>query len=246
MLPLLPSDPCPSSEHPSCTPALLPTLCPLAVPAPLRPLVVRMLGRASLCLLAPALLLPALLTPLQLWRQVQLATRWSPFWHTNTHLAAHCPLKAVTCVTDLKCLQAIACINTCMLDNLHAWDKVAQCAYICEMTHGYENEPLHDLLNCMLANGVLEQYPRDGPCLGGDGDAVGHVRGMEDIQGDWWVVRGVNCGAPPYPGGYDWYPCQHERFLLQVTEQSSKSWTNLTRTNTSFVVTIIGAATSAT
>ena len=36
---------------------------------------------------------------------------------------------------------------------------------------------------------------------------------MEDIQGDWWVVRGVNCGESPYPGGYDWYPCQHERFI---------------------------------
>jgi len=178
-----------------------------------------MLGKASLCLLAPTLLLPALLTPLQLWRQVQLAASWSPFWHTNTHLAAHCPLKAVTCVTDLRCLQAVACINTCMLDNLHAWDKVAQCAYLCEMTHGYENEPLHDLLNCMLANGVLEQYPQDGPCLGGDGDAVGHVTSMADIQGDWWVVFGVNCGAPPYPGGYDWYPCQHERFLLQENGQ---------------------------
>ena len=31
--------------------------------------------------------------------------------------------------------------------------------------------------------------------------------------GDWWVLYGVNCGQAPYPGGYDWYPCQHERFI---------------------------------
>ena len=68
--------------------------------------------------------------------------------------------------------------------------QVAACAYICEMTHGYENEvnssqsffstqltaylapttllliplPLfqkfHDLIHCMLDNGALEQYPQ--------------------------------------------------------------------------------------
>ena len=31
-----------------------------------------------------------------------------------------------------------------------------------------------------------------------------------------WVLWGVNCGEQPYPGGYDWYPCQHERFIQQV------------------------------
>ena len=31
--------------------------------------------------------------------------------------------------------------------------------------------------------------------------------------GDWWVLYGVNYGEAPYPGGYDWYPCQHERFI---------------------------------
>ena len=35
-------------------------------------------------------------------------------------------------------------------------------------------------------------------------------------------MRGVNCGAPPYPGGYDWYPCQHERFIQQENGQ----WVN--------------------
>jgi hypothetical protein len=39
---------------------------------------------------------------------------------------------------------------------------------------------------------------------------------MEDIAGDWWVLRGLNCGETPYPGGYDWYPCQHERFIRYI------------------------------
>ena len=38
--------------------------------------------------------------------------------------------------------------------------QVAACAYICEMTHGYENDKFHDLIHCMLDNGALEQYPQ--------------------------------------------------------------------------------------
>ena len=74
---------------------------------------------------------------------------------------------------------------------------------------------------------------QDGPCKGEDTDAVTNVQTMDDIKGDWWdadvckrglkqgsryrwVLWGVNCGEAPYPGGYDWYPCQHERFIQQV------------------------------
>ena len=44
------------------------------------------------------------------------------------------------------------------------------------------------------------------------------------IAGDWWVISGLNCGhLPSYPGGYDWYPCQHERFTYQ---EDKKQWIN--------------------
>ena len=34
------------------------------------------------------------------------------------------------------------------------------------------------------------------------------------VAGDWWVVKGVNCAQDDvWLGGYDWYPCQHERYL---------------------------------
>ena len=34
----------------------------------------------------------------------------------------------------------------------------------------------------------------------------------------------MNCGhLPSYPGGYDWYPCQHERFTYQ---EDKKQWIN--------------------
>jgi len=173
-------------------------------------------------LVVSMVVLQRLFTPLQMWRQVQLITTWNPFWHTNTCIAGNCPVLAGKCFTDYKCIQTIGCINTCMLDNLHTWDKVAACAYICEMTYGYENEAFTDLIGCMLDSQCLEQYPQDGPCIGSNEDAVQSVTKMEDIEGDWWVLRGVNCGADPYPGGYDWYPCQHERFIKQASGQ----WVN--------------------
>ena len=37
------------------------------------------------------------------------------------------------------------------------------------------------------------------------------------------MVRGLNCGqSDDYPGGYDGYPCQHERFI----KQESGQWIN--------------------
>jgi len=81
----------------------------------------------------------------------------------------------------------------------------------------------------------LPTYPDDGDCLATDADAVQNITSLDQLEGDWWVVKGINCGqvkdespfrpsgkyVPPlnptkgraYPGGYDWYPCQHERFV---------------------------------
>ena len=76
---------------------------------------------------------------------------------------------------DLACLNTLGCINGCMLENLHRWDKVAACAYICEMTAGYENEPFTDLIGCMMNQQCMEQYPQDGPCLGSNEEALQSV-----------------------------------------------------------------------
>jgi len=153
------------------------------------------------------------MTTQQIINQARVMLRYVPFWETNICLGSNCKLAAVGCFTNPKCIQTIGCINTCLLDNLHQEEKVAQCAYLCEMTYGYENKQFMDIIKCMLDNTCLREYPQDGPCIGGNSDAIQSVKKMEDIEGDWWVLRGVNCGESPYPGGYDWYPCQHERFI---------------------------------
>jgi len=167
-------------------------------------------------------ILQSVLTPLQMWRQMVMMTSWNPFWHTNICLGSNCLSELGSCVTDGQCVKTVGCVNTCMLDNLYSEEKVAACAYLCEMTHGYENTQFTDMMQCMLDNKCLTQYPEDGPCIGTNEDGLKHVKKMEDIEGDWWVLRGVNCGDSVYPGGYDWYPCQHERFI----KESNGQWIN--------------------
>ena len=88
-------------------------------------------------------------------------------------------------MTNYQCLKTVGCVNTCMLDNMDSEDKVAACAYLCEMTHGYENPEFEAMMGCMLDSGCLLQYPEDGPCVGSDSDAVQSVQTMEDIEGEF-------------------------------------------------------------
>ena len=162
------------------------------------------------------------LTPTMLWRQMVATTSWRPFWHTNTCLAGNCVAPLASCASSLQCMRTVGCVNGCILEHLYQEDKVAACAYLCEMTHGYQNTEFTDLIGCMLDSQCLEQYPEDGPCIGANKDGLQTVTKMEDIEGDWWVLRGINCGQAPYPGGYDWYPCQHERFI----KDSDGQWIN--------------------
>ena len=46
-----------------------------------------------------------------------------------------------------------------------------------------------------------------------DEDADASLTDLNQIKGDWWSIRGLNCGTnEAYPGGYDWFPCGHERW----------------------------------
>jgi len=130
-----------------------------------------------------------------------------------------CGSKIMTCLRDTKCWETIKCINKCTVDQPK--EKVASCAYICEMVEGYENEPFLDLLKCNLENNCMADYPPDGKCIGTDNDALKSVTSLEQVAGDWWMIRGVNCGHGDWPGGYDGYPCQHERFI-----QDKGQWIN--------------------
>ena len=55
-------------------------------------------------------------------------------------------------------------------------------------------------------------------------DGVQTITDLGQVQGDWWVIKGLNCGqTEEYPGGYDWFPCQHERWNL---DPETEIWQN--------------------
>ena len=90
---------------------------------------------------------------------------------------------------------------------------------------GNGNAAFIELLQCMAKHGCLPQLPEDGACLAGEVDTVQTITQLEMVAGDWWVVRGVNCGQDDlWSGGYDWYPCQHERYL----QLEDDTWINNT------------------
>jgi len=134
-----------------------------------------------------------------------------------------------SCMKTLKC--NLACTKT---DDGH--NRAPGCAYLCEMTSGYTSPHYVKMIECLgERNQCLPTYPDDGDCLAQDSDALQNLTSLDQVEGDWWVVKGINCGQVTdgtpfkpsgksvpslnptkgrnFPGGYDWYPCQHERFV---------------------------------
>ncbi len=81
------------------------------------------------------------------------------------------------------------------------------------------NEHFRTLLKCMVENDCMTKYEDDGLCLATDDQALQDITDIEQVKGDWWVLKGWNCGQDDvWRGAYDWYPCQHGRFIVDNGE----------------------------
>ena len=50
-------------------------------------------------------------------------------------------------------------------------------------------------------------------------DTTNEITTMDSIQGDWWILKGQNCGQDEiWNGGYDAYPCQKVFILLLIDD----------------------------
>lgn len=127
----------------------------------------------------------------------------------ETCLFLHCPVQVAACVLDSGCLATLTCMAECQ-----GRPDMAQCQYTCEMTLGLGNLAFKHVLECMVEHHCMDQLPDDGICLAGPEDTLQNVTQLEQVSGSWWVIRGVNCGQDEvWAGAYDWYPCQHERYI---------------------------------
>ena len=137
-------------------------------------------------------------------------------------LTYNCLDSMMTCVQDKDCKATMDCSMECQLTQPR--NKQAMCAYICELTDGYLNQKFEDLMLCMIENNCMSSYPQDGTCVAREEDGVKTITDMNQIKGDWWVIKGLNCGeSEEYPGGYDWFPCQHERWNF---DPETEVWQN--------------------
>jgi len=151
----------------------------------------------------------------------------------------YCAKEVAECITSSiggeECYKTLQCNLKCTKED-DGHNRAPGCAYLCEMTSGYKSPHYIKMIECTgERHKCLPIYPDDGECLATDADAVQNITSLDQLEGDWWVVKGINCGqvtdgspfrpggksVPPlnptqgknYPGGYDWYPCQHERFV---------------------------------
>lgn len=123
---------------------------------------------------------------------------------------AHCPGKLAVCGLNKQCRKALECNAGCQNK-----PNVDGCNLVCELTYGYGNLQYTNFLNCMVKSGCIPKSPMDGKCLATNDQAIQNLTSMSQVPGKWWIVRGLNCGQPGWPGAFDYYPCQRDEFVFE-------------------------------
>ena len=71
------------------------------------------------------------------------------------------------------------CINKCTSNE--DLNRIAACAYTCEMTFGYENQEFLEVIQCLIGHDCLVQYPDDGICYGNDLDGIQYLTNINQV-----------------------------------------------------------------
>jgi len=109
-----------------------------------------------------------------------------------------------------KCFQAVICNAKCQ-----GQPEEDGCDLICELTYGYNNTQYTNVLKCATEHKCLPINSNDGLCLANDTDTVQNITDMKQMAGKWWILSGLNCGQDEtWPGGFDYFPCQRDEFVL--------------------------------
>jgi len=97
------------------------------------------------------------------------------------------------------------------------------CNLICELTYGYNNTVYTEALGCATKHGCIPHAKDDGKCLANDTQTITNLTSMEQMEGKWWILKGLNCGQKDWPGGFDYFPCQRDEFVPNRTG-TDDSW----------------------
>lgn len=120
----------------------------------------------------------------------------------------HCFSQMIGCYQDQGCFDIVQCMAKC------EDPSDAPCLFECGLNEISKNEAFQTFMTCSIDNDCIPEYEDDGFCLAMDEMAMQTLTEVDDLKGDWWVLKGQNCGQDSvWRGGYDWYPCQHGRFV---------------------------------
>ena len=126
----------------------------------------------------------------------------------------HCLAESVSCLTNQGCRDAIICDQKC----LNEWDSdttkekfhIQNCTNICAWT--YVDKIYQTFIRCLTTHQCLTFPPIPKTCRAPNIHPLKQLS-IKDLEGDWWVVKGLH----PV---YDCYPCQK----LYFTAINENSW----------------------
>lgn len=124
-------------------------------------------------------------------------------------IALHCSLAFAECVANTQCRNTIACNAKCV-------DKSNDqaCNLLCELSVGYGSAVYKKSMQCMVDNHCIpKSNVTDGKCLVTDDQTIQNLTDMHQVAGRWWILKGLNCGQPGWPAGFDFFPCQYDDFI---------------------------------
>lgn len=129
-----------------------------------------------------------------------------------------CPLQMLACLLDPACRETLVCNAGCGAGGAESEQQA--CHLFCQLSRGERSEIYRALIQCFADNGCLPTLPEgtDGQCLVTD-ENIQDVHGLgslDEIEGTWREVRGLNCGVPGsgWEGGYDALPCRASSWVF--------------------------------
>lgn len=128
-----------------------------------------------------------------------------------------CPLEMTLCLLEPACLETLACNAEC--GSAGARSDQQACHLACQLAKGKQSQIYSYLVQCFADSGCLPTLPvgTDGQCLvtGENIHKVHVLNSLDEIEGTWLEIRGLNCGVPGsnWEGGYDALPCRSSSWV---------------------------------
>jgi hypothetical protein len=128
-----------------------------------------------------------------------------------------CPLEMILCVLEPACRATLECNAEC--GSAGAKSEQQACHLVCQLAQGADSRMYSPLVQCFADNDCLPTLPEgtDGQCpVTSENIHKVHVlESLDEIEGTWLEVRGLNCGVPGsnWEGGYDALPCRSDSWV---------------------------------